>query len=612
MGKLDVSTLGEAGERQEVARLEDVVEADVRSAEEEQVRPGEIREDFEEELVGQEEDVLLQNEALESRANDVVGSSPVGTIVAQAHPIRPPDFDIEMTSPSPSPSSSPSAPMRRQPRNWARKCERYCCSVVIYIPLVFVHGLTTWAVWVEAGIGFPSHSTTGTGFFTSALGIILYALLNWSYSTAVFTDPGSPLATSGQTGYSHLPTQEPSSHQDLPSFTVKSTGGARFCKKCQAKKPDRAHHCSTCRRCVLKMDHHCPWLATCVGMRNYKPFLLFLIYTTIFCWICFGVTGAWLWEEVMNDGQFDETLMPINYVLLCTISGIIGLVLTGFTGWHLSLAFRNQTTIECLERTRYLSPLRKSMRRQQESVQGQSYGRQLAEIHANAVPGATRDEEGEEMLSPRDLHRTPAQQALRQNYNDLERSREQERYEEYLDEQDSEKLPNAFDLGWKTNLQKLFGKKPLYWFLPVCNTEGDGWHWEPSQKWLEAREDLRRRREVQGSQQHHRPERNASRFAPQYLDGGLESPRAGLPPDGSPKEHFDHQHDNDSLSSNLSLKTLRRRESFEGGSEGDEADDYDASSDEEAHRSSGHGGGWYGSNQPNGHSIAGSDWKKRE
>lgn len=62
----------------------------------------------------------------------------------------------------------------------------------------------------------------------------------------------------------------------------------------------------------------------------------------------------------------------------------------------------------------------------------------------------------------------------------------------------------------------------------------------------------------------------------------------------------------------MSLKTLRRRESFEGGSEGDEADDYDVSSDEEAHRSSGNGGGWYGSNQPNGHSTAGGDWKKRE
>ncbi|KAL8731379.1 MAG: hypothetical protein Q9166_003471 [cf. Caloplaca sp. 2 TL-2023] len=493
--------------------------------------------------------------------------------------------------------------MRRKPKSWARKCERYCCSVAKHIPLGFVYGLTTWAVWVAAGIGFRAKAAAGTGRCLSP-------------TTAVFTDPGSPLTTSGKTGYSHLPTHEPSAHQDLPSFTVKSTGAARFCKKCQAKKPDRAHHCSTCRRCVLKMDHHCPWLATCVGMRNYKPFLLFLIYTSVFCWLCFGVTGRWLWKEIMNEGQFDETFMPINYVLLCTISGIIGLVLTGFTAWHLTLAWRNQTTIECLEKTRYLSPLRRSMRKHQNGVQGQTYGRQLAEIHANAVPGATRDEEGEEMLPADNMHRSSAFQALRSNYKDMERSRERERYEEYLDEQDSEKLPNAFDLGWRTNLRNLFGEKPLFWFLPICNSVGDGWHWEPSRKWLEAREDLKRQRGSQWDQQPEHGERFDSRYAPgdsyQYdstSNGeaiyGTKPPTAVDVPNETPDGYFDGYLDNDSASSKLSLKTLRRRESFD-----DSSDDDDASSDEEEHPTSERGLGWYGSSESRNHGKEDDDWKK--
>ncbi|RYH17586.1 hypothetical protein EON65_28370 [archaeon] len=32
----------------------------------------------------------------------------------------------------------------------------------------------------------------------------------------------------------------------------------KFCRKCKAFKPKRAHHCSICGRCIVKMDHHCP------------------------------------------------------------------------------------------------------------------------------------------------------------------------------------------------------------------------------------------------------------------------------------------------------------------------------------------------------------------
>jgi palmitoyltransferase len=83
------------------------------------------------------------------------------------------------------------------------------------------------------------------------------------------------------------------------------------------------------------------------------------------------------------------------------------------------------------------------------------------------------------------------------NYSERERHQSRKRYEAYLDEQDSQKLPNAFDLGWKRNLLHLLGPSPWLWFLPICNTTGDGWAWEPSPKWLEARKQIRAEREEQ-------------------------------------------------------------------------------------------------------------------
>lgn len=204
----------------------------------------------------------------------------------------------------------------------------------------------------------------------------------------------------------------------------------------------------------------------------------------------------------------------------------------------------------------------------------QSYEQQLAETHANALPGITRDEEEEEMLpSNSDLETG----SIRGSYNEREQQREQERYADYLDEEDSEKLPNAFDLGWKRNLQHLLGAK--FRFLPICNTTGDGWNWEPSKKWVEGREDIRRRREMQWKSseervnRHHESSEEQDNYERHYLstsNGVAVVPAAGrMSPNkvdqilGRPaNRYFDGDFANKRPSSRMSMQTLRRRESF--------------------------------------------------
>ena len=212
------------------------------------------------------------------------------------------------------------------------------------------------------------------------------------------------------------------------------------------------------------------------------------------------------------------------------------------------------------------------------SVEGeQAYGQQLAEIHANALPGVTRPEEGEAFLRSDDLEHGADRSRdgeYHRSYASLERARENERYEEYLDEEDSAKLPNAFDLGWKRNLIHLFGEKPLFWILPTSTTMDDGWRWEPNPKWVEAREALRRDREqeakTRGQKGPSNPdEQQYSDYAHErhYIattDGAADFPRQEYYPEGV----------NGRPGSHMSLKTLRRKVNFDGD------DHYEVSSDE--------------------------------
>lgn len=323
--------------------------------------------------------------------------------------------------------------------------------------------------------------TSCAGAFFGTLGFVLYVLALWSYTYAVFTKPGSPLGNvreahstdtpvlipSQKHGYSHLPTTEASLGT---SITTKENGGDRYCKKCQCKKPDRTHHCSSCNSCVLKMDHHCPWLANCLGLYNYKAFVLFLIYTSLLCILSFGVSFHIVYTEVFADsetdrenapedaprkyptGEFGSDLTPVNWILLIVVSGVIGLVLTGFTIWHIILCTRNMTTIESMEKVRYTAP---SLR--------------------TGIP-------------------PPGAQLVNNNRSEANRERQHEfdRYNNYLLEESSKKLPHAFNLGRSRNIAQVFGGRDKWhlWLFPMFTGTGDGWNWETSQVWKDAVEVL--------------------------------------------------------------------------------------------------------------------------
>ena len=52
----------------------------------------------------------------------------------------------------------------------------------------------------------------------------------------------------------------------------------RPCKTCNIMRPSKTSHCVICDNCIMELDHHCFYISNCVGARNRKYFILFLIY----------------------------------------------------------------------------------------------------------------------------------------------------------------------------------------------------------------------------------------------------------------------------------------------------------------------------------------------
>jgi hypothetical protein len=66
---------------------------------------------------------------------------------------------------------------------------------------------------------------------------------------------------------------------DVNGFSVQ----LKWCRTCHIFRPPRAAHCSECNVCVERFDHHCPWMGQCIGKRNYRFFLGFVISCSALC-----------------------------------------------------------------------------------------------------------------------------------------------------------------------------------------------------------------------------------------------------------------------------------------------------------------------------------------
>ena len=124
---------------------------------------------------------------------------------------------------------------------------------------------------------------------------------------------------------------------------------SKYCHTCHTYRPPRSSHCSICNRCIDYHDHHCPWLANCIGRRNYRFFITFTTTGWFLCVYSFVFTVVHLSNNMREPSfyGFVSSIFDIPITgIVCFFSLLIGFSLTFLNAYHLWLISRNKTTHE--------------------------------------------------------------------------------------------------------------------------------------------------------------------------------------------------------------------------------------------------------------------------
>ncbi|CAD6217917.1 unnamed protein product [Miscanthus lutarioriparius] len=188
----------------------------------------------------------------------------------------------------------------------------------------------------------------------SASSLVLLATVTASFAMAATRDPGiiprnNPAALSpssvedGTAGSAR--TAHPSRFLVVNGVEVR----LKFCRTCKIHRPPRSYHCAVCDNCVDKFDQHCPWISQCVGLRNYRFYLLLMcsalaFYAFIFT---FSVTRIRVKLDAANAEVFGYlvTALPETSAL-AALSFMAVCVLACLLASHAFLVAKNKTSHE--------------------------------------------------------------------------------------------------------------------------------------------------------------------------------------------------------------------------------------------------------------------------
>jgi len=252
------------------------------------------------------------------------------------------------------------------------------------------------------------------------------------------------------------------------------------CKKCLGFKPERTHHCSVCKRCILKMDHHCPWISNCVGFYNYKFFMLFLFYGSLFILFqCITMFITFL-VNVRLSSDFVEDLIYIPNSKKCWVAHIFmsfvlgAAVLILFISHIVQNLLRNATTLELFDQQRKIQKYRFNIIRERRKKEIEKMENEIKELEQeiNESGNSCDTEEKRKELAKKEAKLDKKVKEFNYPSN---------RSPKFVSPS-TRNVPksvyhNPYDLGFLENFYQVFGKDPKLWLIPVPTSLGDGYNY---------------------------------------------------------------------------------------------------------------------------------------
>ncbi|KAL9875812.1 palmitoyltransferase ZDHHC3-like [Glossina fuscipes] len=210
------------------------------------------------------------------------------------------------------------------------------CLIITYIMVIYAYYVVMrWIILqtMQANIWAPLHVVS---FNTVVF------LLAMSHLKAELSDPGCVPLPANRLDFSDMHT------------VGKSTGNGNssnewtVCTRCETYRPPRAHHCRICKRCIRRMDHHCPWINNCVGERNQKYFLQFLVYVGVQAiYSACLVLGSLINPcEGCNSENIEGQTRLLHCVILLIESALFGLFVLAIMVDQMHAILYDETAIE--------------------------------------------------------------------------------------------------------------------------------------------------------------------------------------------------------------------------------------------------------------------------